>query len=335
MNNYGDEMLLRSILKLLKEVGIEEIDLLYPRKGSRKIGGIKINHILRSSPFAMFNSIRNADILIGGGGNLFQDETSSRSFFYYRTLVSTALFFRKPVLLLGHGIGKISNKKHFKQLRKLLSNELCTGYFRDDISYRYARSCSPTHKRGTDLGYLFLRRRQASKKVPGRIGIFLKKPWENTEDFIRAFKTEGIEEIHFFVAFPDQDLKISEDAAKRFSQHFETSVKVGEVNDITDQASSCSMIISERLHGSIIASYFAIPFIASDTFKMRSYFTDIEGFEGYFKDKSLSEIVYAISKMREIDFERANQKFTERNFARLKAMKRWLRIQILKRPFKQ
>jgi len=335
MNNYGDEMLLRSILKLLKEVGIEEIDLLYPRKGSRKIGGIKINHVLRSSPFAILNSIRNADILIGGGGNLFQDETSSRSFFYYRVLISTALFLKKPVLLMGHGIGKISSKRHFKQLRKILSNELCTGYFRDDISYRYARSCSAAHKRGTDLGYLFLRKRQASRMVPGRIGVFLKRPWENAEDFTRAFKDEGIEEIQFFVAFPEQDLKISEEAAERFGEHFITSVKVGEVNDITDQASTCSLIISERLHGAIISSYFAIPFIAADTFKMRSYFTDIEGFEGYFKDKSLSEIVYAISKMREIDFEGANQKFTDRNFARLRAMKRWLRIQILKRPIKQ
>jgi polysaccharide pyruvyl transferase WcaK-like protein len=335
MNNYGDEMLLRSILKLLKEVGIEEIDLLYPRKGSRKIGGIRINHVLRSSPLALFNSIRNADILIGGGGNIFQDETSNRSFFYYKNLMSTALFFKKPVLLMGHGIGKINQKKHFKQLRKILSDELCTGYFRDDISYRYARSCSGDHKRGTDLGYLFLRKRQASKKVPSRIGVFLKRPWENAEDFVRAFKGEGIEEIQFFVAFPDQDLKLSKEAAARFGAHFETSVKVGEVNDITDQASTCSMIISERLHGSIIASFFSIPFITADTFKMRSYFSDIKGYEAYFKDKSLSEIVFAISKLREINFEEANQKFIDRNFARLKAMKKWLKIQILKRPFKQ
>jgi len=328
MNNYGDEMLFRSTIKLLREVGVEDLYLLFPKAGSRKIGGIKISHIPRNSPIMITKALKKSDIIIGGGGNIFQDETSNRSFLYYKWLVSTALFHKKPVYLLGHGIGKINSKKNYSRLRKILSNKLCVGYFRDTISYRYAKTCKDKHKRGTDLGYYFLQNRTATKNSPSRIGVFLKRAWLNPEDFITPFKEEGINEIHFFVAFPEQDLQAAEKSSKRFGEYFGTTVKVGEVNEITDQASSCSLIISERLHGAIIASHFGIPFLCSDTFKMRSYFSDMEGYKAFFRDKSISEIAYAFSKLREIDFDSVNSQFMNRNHARLKAMKKWLKVQL-------
>ncbi|MFW6263173.1 MAG: polysaccharide pyruvyl transferase family protein [Thermotogota bacterium] len=328
MNNYCDEMLFRSTIKLLKEVGVEDLYLLFPKAGSRKIGGIMIRHIPRNSPIKIFRALKHSDIIIGGGGNIFQDETSNRSFLYYKWLVSTALFYKKPVYLLGHGIGKINSKKNYNRLRKILSNELCMGYFRDTISYRYAKTCNNKHKRGTDLGYYFLQNRTVVKNNPFRIGVFLKRPWLNPEDFIAPFMEEHLNQIQFFVAFPEQDLEAAENSSKRFSEFFETSVKVGEVNEITDQASTCSLIISERLHGAIIASHFGIPFLCSDTFKMRSYFSDMEGYQAYFKDKSISEIAYAFSKLKKIDFNKANSEFMKRNNARLKAMKKWLKVQL-------
>ncbi len=331
MNNYGDEMLFRSTIKLLKEVGVADLYLLFPKAGSRKIGGIMIQHVPRNSPLKISRAIKHSDIVIGGGGNIFQDETSNRSFLYYKWLASTALFHKKPLFLLGHGIGKINSKKNYTRLRKILSNELCVGYFRDTISYRYARTCSNKHKRGTDLGYYFLQNRAVTKNIPSRIGVFLKNPWLNPEDFMGPFMEERFNEIQFFVAFPEQDLEAAEKSSERFGKYFITSVKVGEVNEITDQASTCSMIISERLHGSIIASHFGIPFLCSDTFKMRSYFSDMEGYQAYFKDKSISEIAYAFSKLKEIDFDQSNAEFMKRNNARLKAMKKWLKVQLFGR----
>ena len=328
MNNYGDEMLFRSTIKLLKEVGVDDLYLLFPKTGSRKIGGIKINHIPRNSPIKITKAIKDSDIIIGGGGNIFQDETSNRSFLYYKWLVSTALFHKKPVYLLGHGIGKINSKKNYSRLRKILSNELCVGYFRDTISYRYAKTCREKHKRGTDLGYYFLQNRTVTKKNPFKIGVFLKRPWLNPEDFIGPFMEESLNEIHFYVAFPEQDLEASEKSSKKFGEYFQTTVKVGEVNELTDQASTCSLIISERLHGAIIASHFGIPFLCSDTFKMRSYFSDMEGYQAYFKDKSISEIAYAFSQLKNIDFDKRNSEFMNRNNARLKAMKKWLKVKV-------
>lgn len=336
MNNYGDEMLFRSIIKLLKEVSVQDVDLLYPKAGSRKIGGIMIEHVPRNSPLKIYKSIRNSDIIIGGGGNIFQDETSNRSFLYYYWLVSTALFFKKPVFLMGHGIGKINSKKNYQRLRKILSNKLCVGYFRDTISYRYAKTCSERHKRGTDLGYFFLQNRSSSKEQKRKIGVFLKRPWDNPNDFVKPLHEEGIQEIQFFVAMPEQDLEAAELSAKAFGAFFETSIKVGEVNELTDLASGCSMIVSERLHGAIIASCFGIPFLCSDTFKMRSYFSDLYGYEAFFKDKSISEIAHAVASLRKINFEEANEKFMGKNTARLRAMKKWLRIQIQNnRAFKE
>ena len=332
MNNYGDEMLLKSTLKLFSELGLKEVDLLYPRRGSRKMGGIRINHVPRTSPLSLISAIKKADIVLGGGGNLFQDETSNRSFLYYYILVSTALFFKKPVFLFGHGIGKISSRKNYSRMKKILSKELCVGFFRDEVSYRYARNFGRQHKRGTDLSYEFLKKRGVTKKINGRLGLFLKRDWVDSDEIIRPLKDEGIKEIQILVAFPDEELKVAKRAKKDLERHFPTAIKVGEVSELTDQVATCSLVISERLHGSIVSSHFGIPLLCSDTFKMKSYFKDMKGFDAFFKDKSISEIGHALSKIRKIDYGKLNEGFLRRNQARLKAMKKWLQAEIKKRP---
>jgi polysaccharide pyruvyl transferase CsaB len=52
-------------------------------------------------------AISHADILIGGGGSLFQDCTSIRSLIYYSTVVLLAKMFKLRILMYGQGIGPL------------------------------------------------------------------------------------------------------------------------------------------------------------------------------------------------------------------------------------
>jgi len=313
MNNYGDEILLRSSLKFFKESEIEEVLLLFPRTGSRKIGGIKINHVNRNSVISIISAIKNSDIVVGGGGNVFQDETSKRSFIYYSFLLSVARFFKKKIILLGHGIGKINYSCDFRRMAKILSDDSTTGIFRDQISYRYSRKHSKKHLLGTDLSYGFLRNREKIKPAEGKLGIIVKSDWPEIEDMIQPLKNEGISEIVLLVTMPEQELKYANRLEKVLKGHFDVLLKIGEVNEITDLISSCSLIITERLHGAIVASFFGIPFLSKGSFKIKAYFNEFRKYNAFFNDKGPSEIGKALGNLRKIDFEKLNTEFVENN----------------------
>lgn len=56
---------------------------------------------------AFGHELRDADLLISGGGSLFQDATSARSCLYYLYVIRQALRARVPVAVLGQGIGPL------------------------------------------------------------------------------------------------------------------------------------------------------------------------------------------------------------------------------------
>ena len=49
-------------------------------------------------------------MVISGGGSLLQNVTSSRSLYYYLAIMEIALYFHKPLMLYGQGIGPINGE---------------------------------------------------------------------------------------------------------------------------------------------------------------------------------------------------------------------------------
>gem|GEM_PF-403051 len=321
LNNYGDEILLRTVFKLLRENPVEEVRLLFPRKGSRKINGIPVFHVCRNRPMDIRRAISECDCVVGGGGGIFQDQTSQKSFLYYDWLVSRALKWRKPVLLLGHGLGPIHAPRDAKHMRKILSHPLCWGFFRDEVSARYAAHFSKNHTWGSDLAYGYLEKRDKPKQVRGRLGLVLKSHWANPEDFIPFFQAGGFTEIVLMAAFPDQEMKEMKRLEKAFSGSFRLFLKKGEdVNEMTDTIASCSLVVSERLHGALVASYFGVPLVVSKGFKMGAFFRNFHGFRATFQQLNIPEMAMAFSRLHAIDFAAANAAFCQQNIARYREM---------------
>lgn len=79
--NAGDEAMLTSIVRALRGVQ-PEIDLTVisgnPAETSAKH---KVKSIYRFNFFKIYNALKNADMLLSGGGSLLQDVTSLRSLF--------------------------------------------------------------------------------------------------------------------------------------------------------------------------------------------------------------------------------------------------------------
>ncbi len=107
-DNFGDEAILSVLLDHVKQLDSEIIVL------SKNPRNTSLNYYVNSVNSFNFQQvsgvIKQADILISGGGSLLQDVTSLKSLVYYLWVIFTALRYKKKVIIFAQGIGPIRNK---------------------------------------------------------------------------------------------------------------------------------------------------------------------------------------------------------------------------------
>jgi len=101
--NTGDDDLLRQTLTLLLSVDSDaQITIgMGPNNPIKESKTFKF--IDRFSVSQLIKSIQACDIVIFGGGSLFQDHTSLKSLIYYTGIIALSRFHRRKIVLLGHG----------------------------------------------------------------------------------------------------------------------------------------------------------------------------------------------------------------------------------------
>ncbi len=104
--NFGDDVLLAVLTKHLKEKGCDITAFSANPKETEANYKIKAKYY--KNPFAILKSILRTDVLISGGGNLLQNETSVFSLFYYAFIIIFAKLCFKKVIIFSQGIGPIS-----------------------------------------------------------------------------------------------------------------------------------------------------------------------------------------------------------------------------------
>ncbi|HZK44352.1 MAG TPA: polysaccharide pyruvyl transferase CsaB [Syntrophomonadaceae bacterium] len=122
-DNAGDEALLSAITTSIKELEPQAEFVVFsgaPKRTSL-LHNIKAIHYM--NPLQLIKELITADLLISGGGSIFQDVTSTRSLIYYITVVALAKLFRTPVMFYAQGVGPI-NKNISKNLMRLIANRV-------------------------------------------------------------------------------------------------------------------------------------------------------------------------------------------------------------------
>ncbi len=127
--NFGDELMLKSIQDFLDKVQIEYV-ITMPHKVSE-------NTISRFNPFEVIPAIVKSDAVVVGGGGILQDITSTRSFLYYYSFLEAALLFNKPIILFANSIGPVKKKFNRFLLRALLNHKNVFVFGRDPVTVRY------------------------------------------------------------------------------------------------------------------------------------------------------------------------------------------------------
>lgn len=105
-DNFGDEAIAKVLVDRLKKDDAEKITLI----SSNPEKTAKIHQVNSCQMLNFWKDLREADVLISGGGSLLQDVTSVKSLIYYLGVIYSALILGKKVEIFAQGIGPINSK---------------------------------------------------------------------------------------------------------------------------------------------------------------------------------------------------------------------------------
>lgn len=135
-DNAGDEALLSAITSALKRVQPDADFVVFSGAPAKTASLHGIRAVYYKNPFALLQELASSDLLISGGGSIFQDVTSSRSLPYYISVVALAKLLHKPVIFYAQGVGPIT-RPFSKLLMRLIANRVNLITLRDEDSRRY------------------------------------------------------------------------------------------------------------------------------------------------------------------------------------------------------
>jgi len=209
------------------------------------------NEVNRTRPLAIFAGLRRSAALILGGGGLLQNKTSTRSLLYYLSLILLARSLRRPVFLLGQGIGPINGRFAQAMTRFVLSKGRYIGC-RDRGSLDFVQSLGLDGMLDGDLFFLtppWEDPLEEHQKYEARIVLSLKDTGK-TKRFIALLK-----EIHarrnvsfvFLTFFPAEDRSLAESIVRQLDFPCRIVLPMS-VKEASTELARADLLISSRLH---------------------------------------------------------------------------------------
>ena len=120
-HNSGDEAILFAMTQALRRI-IPDLEItVLSREPEYTRREFQVYSVSRDNPWDVFQAVRQADLLISGGGGLLQDVTSPRSIIYYLGVIVMALMTRTPVFCYAQGIGPIHTGFGKKAVRLVIN----------------------------------------------------------------------------------------------------------------------------------------------------------------------------------------------------------------------
>ena len=103
-DNFGDEAILKVLLDKLKDCEVTVLSA-NPRKtfdtyGVHTVYTFSLEHVIKE--------LARCDVLISGGGSLLQNVTSTKSLWFYGSIIQFAQLMKKEVMIFAQGIGPIT-----------------------------------------------------------------------------------------------------------------------------------------------------------------------------------------------------------------------------------
>ncbi len=118
--NSGDEAILKSLTDTLRARRPGITFTILSRDPGRTRMSVKAASVRRFNLLRTVSAIRRSRLFVAGGGSLIQDNTSTRSIFYYLGMLSIARMCGARTMLLANGLGPISRPSNRRWARRVL-----------------------------------------------------------------------------------------------------------------------------------------------------------------------------------------------------------------------
>lgn len=331
--NSGDEALLFAILNTLRKKKPELEFTVLSKKPEETSEVYNVNSISRYNPFKIRREMKNAKMLLFGGGSLLQDVTSSKSILYYLAIIRLAQKCKIKTMLYANGIGPITAKRNRKLAAKILNSvDLIT--LRDDKSDEELKSLGVTKPDiiiTADPAFTIDTQNTSSGRfltniagVPDstKLCIVSVRSWKNSSPYFKSdlaklcdymIENHGIYPLFLPMQYPE-DTEISKAVMalmKNPSYIISRELSVPEVFSVLSEA---EILIGMRLHSLIYATTLAIPALPICYDPKISAFmeslnqpdrVDVESFDYAKAERLLSTIILEKDKRRE-DLKKTN-----------------------------
>ena len=244
-------------------------------------------------------------MVIFGGGNLFQTETSLKSFLYYYYIAKKTIKYKKPFFLISQGFGPIKNKFANKLLKSLLKTQDAQiyGFYRDEASFRYARRYCKNSFNIVDIAPYAISDIGMQAQTTDITSICIKKEYD---DFMPLYEFLEIENrnINTLAINSNQDSEISFKFVDYLRSVSDWSVPfpTGDNKKIQSTLINSKLVISDRLHSAVVPMYFGVPAVVSGSAKNRRVVKNIcPDYEYFYKKLSDIPRAYAYMKAKNYD----------------------------------
>lgn len=282
--NVGDDALLMSILKDLKSFRPHIRLLVLSKTPIETAKDFHVASINRASPIRIYRAMKKSRAFIYGGGNLLQDNTSTRSLMFYLSMVWLAKKLGLKVMFYANGIGPLKKRMN-RLLTKKIINRVDVITLREALSFDELRHLEISKPRilmtadaavtvtdgvgNIDTGIM---ERLGLVDTGPLLGISLRKypghervGHEEYEKIIsraidRMVEKYGVYPVFFPMQHPD-DVPILENVASMMeSDSFVVKDKL-DIFETYDLISSMHMLLGMRLHALIFSAMASVPMV--------------------------------------------------------------------------
>ena len=279
--NSGDDALLRAVIDALKaEKPDVKIAVLSARpKETAEIFGVPAIHRYRY--FSIARAMRRAKLLIFGGGSLLQDVTSTKSLYYYLTVLRMAQHRKVKTMLSANGIGPLVHPSNRKVTAKVL-NRVDAITLRDDTSDQELKRMkveNPHIKITADPVFgLNLDDFRPDRSIAARAGlpegapymVVAVRPWKYAEKNFPVVIAKACDEIMqkygiaplFLSMQSSVDLPLAEDICAKMKEQGYLMRETLSLEETLSLVSGATVSIGMRLHTLIYATVLMVPSMA-------------------------------------------------------------------------
>jgi polysaccharide pyruvyl transferase CsaB len=284
-NNFGDEAILKSMVRAFKEKIPQIKILVLSQNPVHTSQTYQVKAINRLHLISILNCLRDTNLFISGGGGLLQDSTGKGwSILYYLGLILGAKIIRVPVMIYAQGIGPVSQQINKKLMRWILNKvDLIT--VRDNFSKELLENLGvvkPSIYVNSDPSFLLNKKDvncilnnyphiQELMNSDNRpiIGVSVREYKGNRSDLkimfaqLADYLIEKYKVKIVFLPFKfDDDVQVSEEILSLMKNQADILKIKLEPEELISILSKFSLMIGVRLHSIIFSSMANLPFIA-------------------------------------------------------------------------